>query len=257
MLQRFRAFLEIEFRFIANSKEADAYKAELLDNLMARADDMVKAGEKDEDKIYKSCIEQLGDFRETLENFKKTVNPKYQAKRAVNVLIYCLLFSVAVVGAYLAVSFTKAMPWSNSWLILVGGFLGGIVVMSVYACVVLVMKKKYALGRPLIHVAIVLSTVVAYLCYSILTPNVWKTSWLLFLIMAILSTGIECIYDFLTESKLANLSLMVFLPVSFSVVYVMLSLSKMLTWHPYWFLPAIAVVFDIVYSLILIKRKLK
>ncbi len=257
MLQRFRAFLEIEFRFIASSKEADAYKAELLDNLMARADDMVKNGEKDEDKIYKSCIEQLGDFRETLQNFKKTINPKFQAKRAINCLIYSLIFAVLVVGAYLAVSFTKAMPWSNSWLILVCGFLGGIVVVSVYACVVLVMKKKFALGRPFLHVAIVLSVVVAYLCYSVLTPNVWKTSWLLFLIMAILSTGIECIYDFLTESKLANLSLMVFMPVAFSVVYVMLCLSKMLTWHPYWFIPAIALVFDVVYALILVKRKLK
>lgn len=257
MLQRFRAFLELEFRFITNTKESDAYKAELLDNLMARADDMVKSGEKDEDKIYDSCINQLGEFRETLSNFQKTINPKYQAKRALKILIYALLFSIVLVGTFLAISFTKVMPWNQSWLILAGGFIGGAVALSVYAFVVLIAKKKYNLARPFIHIAIVLSTVIAYLCYSVLTPDVWGTSWLMFLIMTIMSTGIECIYDFLTESKLANISLMIFLPTSFSIVYVMLSLSKMLSWHPYWFIPAIAVAFDIVLGLVLLKKRLK
>lgn len=257
MLQRFRAFLELEFRFVANSKESDAYKAELLDNLLARADDMVKAGEKDEDKIYDSCIKQLGEFRETLSGYKKTVNPKYQAKKALNMLIYGLIFSLVVVGTFLALSFTAVLPWSKSWIILTSGFIGGAVILSVYAFVVLISKKKYNLARPFIHIAIVLSTVIAYLCYSVITANVWGTSWLMFLIMIIMSTGIECIFDFLTESKLANFSLMVFIPVSFSIVYVMLGLSKMLTWHPYWFIPVIALAFDIVFGLVLLKKKLK
>lgn len=257
MLQRFRAFLELEFRFVASNKDSDAYKAELLDNLMARADDMAKSGEQDEDKIYNTCIEQLGDFRETLATYKKTINPKYQANRALNVLIVSLIYSLLVVGAYLATSFTKAMPWSTSWIILTSGFLGGLVICSVHAFVVLVAKKKYVPARFFIHTAIVLSTVITYLCYSVLTANVWGSSWLIFLIMIILSTGVECIYDFLTDSKLATLSIMVFIPVSFSIVYVMLGLSKMLPWHPYWFIPSIAVAFDIILSLVLLKKKLK
>ncbi len=257
MLQRFRAFLELEFRFIASGKEADAYKAELLDSLIARADDLAKSGEKDEDKIYNACIEKLGEFRETLATFKKTINPKYQANRALNVLIICLIFSIVVVGTYLAISFTKVMGWNTSWIILTSGFLGGIVICCVYAFVVFVAKKKFNLARPFIHVAIILSTVITYLCYSVLTPDVWGSSWLIFLIMVILSTGVECIFDFLTDSKLASFSLMVFLPASFSIVYVMMGISKMLPWHPYWFIPAIAIAFDIVLGLVLIKKKLK
>ena len=51
MLQRFRAFLELEFRELQPTKESEDYKAELLGVLMDCADEMKKNGETDEDKI--------------------------------------------------------------------------------------------------------------------------------------------------------------------------------------------------------------
>ncbi len=261
MLQRFRAFLELAFRELVPTKESEDYKAELLGILMDRADEMKKSGVNDEDEIYKHCIDQLGDFKENFVNFKKAapITPE-KVKRAVKKTAQCALWSglymLVIVAIFLIVSFT-AGPWSKTWLIPVCGALVGLVAVFVYACVVAVKEKRYLRLRFNAALAIILSLIVTYLCYSVLSPvKVWHISWLLFLFIPIIVSGIDLVIAIITESKHVMAGLAVFIMITSTLLYVILGVTGFAPWHPTWLLPMCAAIVDVIMLVLTARFKL-
>lgn len=256
MLERFRAFLELAFRELAPTKESEDYKAELLGILMDRAEEMKKNGEADENVIYKTCIEKLGDFKENFVNFKKAAPAKTVVKKAFNGLLWGGIYMLVLVAIYLIVSFT-AGPWSKTWLILVCGPLAALVGLFVYAAVIAGKRRRYGAMRSEIAVAITLSTVITYLCFSVLNPvSVWHVSWLLFLFLPILLTGVDLLINIITGSKLLNVSIMIFIMIGSTLLYIILGVTGFAAWHPCWLIPVVAFIIDIIIGVLSVRFKL-
>ena len=121
LIDRFKKYLEQQFRAISPTKEAMEYREEVLQNLLDRAQEYKIKGMTDENAIYDLCIDSLGHFKDTLVDFENRLD---NVKRAVPRIGARVLTGIAialfVVIGYLSISFaTRA--WDKTWLILVGG----------------------------------------------------------------------------------------------------------------------------------------
>ena len=115
LIDRFKKYLEQQFRAISPTKEAMEYREEVLQNLLDRAQEYKIKGMTDENAIYDLCIDSLGNFKDTLVDFENRLD---NVKRAVPRIGARVLTGIAialfVVIGYLSVSFaTRA--WDKTF----------------------------------------------------------------------------------------------------------------------------------------------
>ena len=127
MKERFKRYLEQQFRAIRPTMAAMEYREKMLRKLMDRAQELRIKGMDDEDLIYDMCIDELGDFGATLAAFDEEEHKVANAKRNAVLGAVCGVgAALALVVVYLIVSFLVPGSWGLTWLILVGGaFAGG------------------------------------------------------------------------------------------------------------------------------------
>lgn len=257
LTERFKKYLEHQFRMIAPTEEAMEYRQEVLQNLLDRAQEYKIKGMTDENAVYDLCIDSLGDFKATLDDFQNKLS---EVKRVAPKVGACVFTGIAiglfVVIMYLVASFvTKA--WAETWLILVGGAFLGVIAAAVFGIVKLSKKKRYLAVRGLAHVILVLLSVFLFLVLQIVAKV--NYAWLTFLAMviALFISDTSMAYAFNSKTKLFDLLGAV--EVSAVMVYVMLGVTGAAPWHPFWLIPVLAVVIDLViiaaYLMIFSKKK--
>ena len=122
MKERFKRYLEQQFRAIRPTLAAAEYREKMLKQLMDRAQELRIKGMDDEDLIYDMCIDELGDFGATLAAFDEQEHKVANAKRNALLGAVCGVGAVlALVVIYLIVSFLVPNSWGLTWLILEGG----------------------------------------------------------------------------------------------------------------------------------------
>lgn len=243
MINRFKKFLENEFRSIAPSEQAMDYREEILGTLLDRAQEYRIKGMEDEDMIYNLCIESLGDFRVTLKDFelKREALKKTAAKSIAIILSVAAAVIVLTIG-YLAVSFvTKA--WDKTWLIEVGGILIYAVIGLIIPMPLLIQKNKATLLKVIVSGIVSILTVFTYLVLLVMTSI--AQSWLVFLSMPIAILGAIVVVSLFTNSKTLIGELMAFVQTTSALVYVILALRGAIDWTPYWLLPVAGAVVNI------------
>ncbi len=243
LTERFKKFLEQQFRLISPTKEAMEYRLEVLQNLLDRAQEYKIKGMTDEDAIFDLCIDSLGDFKSTLTEFEnKLDNVKKAAPKVGAIALTGIAIALFVVIGYLAVSFaTKA--WADTWLILVGGVFIGIIAGAIFGIVKFAKKKKYIPVRILSQVIVVLVSVFLFLVLQILVGG-GKPYWLTFLMMVVAILFTDTTLAFAFNSKTRYIALLATVEVTSVMVYVMLGFLGGL-WNPYWLIPVVGVVVDI------------
>lgn len=246
MNEKFKKYLEQQFRMIAPSKEAMEYRQEVYANLCDRAHEFKIKGMTDEEAIYDLCIDSLGDFKSTLQDFEnrleevKRVAPKISA-----VALSGIAIALFVVIAYLIVSFVTH-AWDKTWLILVGGVFAGVIAGSVFGIIKITKKsgkKKFLPIRALAQVILVLSFVFLFLILQILVH--FQYSWMTFLIMVIgiLITDTAIAFSYNSKSRIPMLLAAVI--VTCVMVYVILGVTGAVAWHPFWLIIIGGVVIDL------------
>ena len=70
MIDRFKRFLEREFKAIRPTQAAMEYREDLLTQLLEKEQDLRIKGMTDDELIYEMCIDSLGDVRKNLEEFE-------------------------------------------------------------------------------------------------------------------------------------------------------------------------------------------
>lgn len=98
-LERFKAYLDKQFRLVPPSKEAAELREAMLGDLMSRAMDLKEAGHLTDDEIYNKCIDSLGDYTYMLNELRlkplDTVkSPGFQ--RSVLLALTVVLFAVVL-----------------------------------------------------------------------------------------------------------------------------------------------------------------
>lgn len=253
MINKFKKFLEDEFRSIAPTEQAMDYREEILGTLLDRAQEYRIKGMEDDEMIYNLCIESLGDFRATLQDFeqrRELVKKKAAKNTAISLAVIGSVLLLTIV--FLAVSFVTG-AWGKTWLIEVCGILLFAIAGLIIPMPKLMQQGKTTLLKLIISGIVTLITVIIYLILLIMT-NV-NSSWLVFVAMPIAILGAIVVVSLFTNSKAVIGELMGFIQTTSALLYVILAIRGVIQWSPYWLMPvggavlciAVAVIAMLVY----------
>ncbi|MEG2450265.1 MAG: hypothetical protein RSB09_00880 [Clostridia bacterium] len=258
MKERFKRYLEREFRAIPPTEAAMEYRQKTLAKMLDRAQELRIKGIVDEELIYDMVIDELGDFRTSLMEFSNKVNKNGQRKRqAVFFISFIVAAFLALVTAYLIVSFAVPGIWGKSWLILVGGIFVGIIIVCLAFVALGITKKRFIVSRVALIVAEVLASVFIYLILEILFKV--QYDWLTFLGMVIVLVGSDAFMAMFFKSKSRFFMLAAFMEVFCVMLYVILGIviPGGTFWHPGWLLCLVGIVGIFVEIIVLIARRTK
>lgn len=255
MIERFRNYLEREFNAVAPTKEIIEYREEMLSKLLDKAQEYKIKGMKDEDAIYELCIDSLGDIKATLllREEKKQIEQKVKKKISIGT-IYTVAILLFITTGYLIASFITNL-WAKTWLIEVGGIFLSIIVASAMGIAKAEQKRKHILSRLLTALIITLTSVFVFLILQILFGLTY--SYFTFLVMAILLIFTDMTIAYTTGSKTFIIELLAFIETASALIYVMLGITNTVLWHPYWLIPALAGILDIVLLVLFVVSKIK
>ncbi|MBR2486056.1 MAG: hypothetical protein IKB54_06950, partial [Clostridia bacterium] len=125
MKERFKAYLEEQFRTIRPTAAAMKYREQTLVELLERAQELKIKGIDDEELVYLTCIDELGDFKATLKEFDEKEVEVKATKRKIGVgAVLSLALILILTVTYLVVGFVTHL-WHPTWLIMVGGLFAG------------------------------------------------------------------------------------------------------------------------------------
>lgn len=256
MIDRFKRFLEREFKAIRPTQAAMEYREELLTQLLEKEQDLRIKGMTDDELIYEMCIDSLGDIRKNLEEFEnRNVKVKNAKRTALIAVVITVLSVLVVISSYLIVSFAVPNAWSKSWLIIVGGLFAGVTGVVIFLSVLFAKKKKYLPIRALVALCIVLLSVFVFLVLQILFG--FNKSWLTFLVMVVMILGVDAVIADVTGSKFRYVCYAIFIEVFAVMLYIILGITMGL-WHPYWIIIIAGLVVDVLFiSIVLVVKSKK
>ncbi len=236
MKERFKRYLEQQFRAIRPTMAAMEYREKMLRRLMDRAQELRIKGMDDEDLIYDMCIDELGDFGATLAAFDEEEHKVANAKRNAVLGAVCGVgAALALVVVYLIVSFLVPGSWGLTWLILVGGAFAAVIAVAVVLLVKFGKNKKYIPMRLMPVVVIVLLCVYLFLLLQLVAKV--DMAWLVFLAMVIMIAAFDAVLAFITEFKFRWVELPVAIEIVCVMLYVILGIVLgSVFWHPGWLL---------------------
>ena len=236
MKERFKRYLEQQFRAIRPTLAAAEYREKMLKQLMDRAQELRIKGMDDEDLIYDMCIDELGDFGATLAAFDEQEHKVANAKRNALLGAVCGVGAVlALVVIYLIVSFLVPNSWGLTWLILVGGAFAGVIAFSVVLLVKFGKAKKYIAMRLMPPVIIVLLCVYLFLLLQLVAEV--EMAWLTFLVMVMMIAVFDGVMAFITDFKFRWIELPIVIEVFCVMLYVIIGIAAgSAFWHPGWLL---------------------
>ena len=236
MKERFKRYLEQQFRAIRPTLAAAEYREKMLKQLMDRAQELRIKGMDDEDLIYDMCIDELGDFGATLAAFDEQEHKVANAKRNALLGAVCGVGAVlALVVIYLIVSFLVDNSWGLTWLILVGGAFAGVIAFSVVLLVKFGKAKKYIAMRLMPPVIIVLLCVYLFLLLQLVAGV--ERAWLTFLVMVMMIAVFDGVMAFITDFKFRWIELPIVIEVFCVMLYVIIGIAAGAAfWHPGWLL---------------------
>lgn len=236
MKERFKRYLEQQFRAIRPTMAAMEYREKMLRKLVDRAQELRIKGMDDEDLIYDMCIDELGDFGATLAAFDEEEHKVANAKRNAVLGAVCGVgAALALVVVYLIVSFLVPGSWGLTWLILVGGAFAAVIAVAVVLLVKFGKNKKYIPMRLMPVVVIVLLCVYLFLLLQLVAKV--DMAWLVFLAMVIMIAAFDAVLAFITEFKFRWVELPVAIEIVCVMLYVILGIVLgSVFWHPGWLL---------------------
>ena len=236
MKERFKRYLEQQFRAIRPTLAAAEYREKMLKQLMDRAQELRIKGMDDEDLIYDMCIDELGDFGATLAAFDEQEHKVANAKRNALLGAVCGVGAVlALVVIYLIVSFLVPNSWGLTWLILVGGAFAGVIAFSVVLLVKFGKAKKYIAMRLMPPVIIVLLCVYLFLLLQLVAGV--ERAWLTFLVMVMMIAVFDGVMAFITDFKFRWIELPIVIEVFCVMLYVIIGIAAGAAfWTPGWLL---------------------
>lgn len=243
MKEKFKSYLEEKFRRIRPTEAAMKFREQTLVELLERAQELKIKGIEDEELVYLTCIDELGDFDIVLKDFDTKQIETKATKRKIGVGAAISLALVATLTVtYLVVGFVTHI-WHPTWLVMVGGLLAGGAVAMLIASVKFIRAKKYLPVRAMLAATEIMASVFTFLLLQLVFHL--SGSWMTFLAMVVLILGTDTGMAFLTGSKAKWFELPVFVEIFGVMLFVILGIVTR-AWHPTWLLCLVGVVFVIV-----------
>ncbi len=245
-MKNFLEYVDKSFEGMKETESLYRYKQKLIAEMTERANELVAAGLKD-DKIIAAIIMEeypdlVGAYKAKMKE-KATMSKKSRNGSLLAVGVLGGIFGV--VCLYLAISFLTG-AWGKTWMLLVGGIFAVLVLLFVALAGKLTKKKgKFGFAsRILSAAAVLLIAVYMFLFTTIIVPV--PGSWIIFILAVPFAMIFDMLLSYKFNKKTGIFSILLYVPVIFTLFYVVLGIAKVLPWHPGWLLILFGVLVDII-----------
>ena len=254
-MNRFIEHIEESCKNLADNQSTFHYKKMILDKMTAKADELTRTGLKDEKVLAELVANDFGNLEEGYAEYEKKKKRKKLLK--VGLPVGSLVFLIMILITYFVVSATTD-AWNKTWLIIVGG-----VFTILVFCLTLVIVKLCSMRRvfhPIARVLIVSCTIILTV-FTFLLLHITMPSE--FLVWPTLPAGIivaligDIIFAFTTKQKLRTISFFVYMPVMTTMLYIILSAYKVVSWGAGWPVILLGLLIDVAYIICIIISNMK
>lgn len=253
-MNRFIEHIENSCKNLADNQSTFSYKKMVLDKMTKRADEIAGTGLKDEKVLADLMAEEFCDLEADYEKHEKLKRRKKLLK--VGLPVGSLVFLILLLIAFFAVS-SATGAWSKAWLIIVGGVFAVVIMwMSIAIAKLCTMRRVFhPIARVLIAGCALMFAVFMFLCFLMLMPEL--------LVWPILPAGViiallaDLAFAFVTKQKLRTISLFVYMPTISTMLYIILSAYRFVTWSAGWPIIFIGLAIDAAYIIYIIMSNMK
>lgn len=241
----FTDWAQQELSALPNTKTAYLYKQQVIAKMTERANELVKMGLNDNKVINELIIDEFKNIKHEFYSSQKKKEDKNKKKTVGKLgVIAGLGLVLLLVIVYLAISFLTGL-WGKTWLILVCGIL------SVVGGGMLLSSAKIKSGKPvynfssrvLMAASIMIFTTVLFLImtFAFALPK----AYLIFLIGVAGMLAADCAMAVVAKQKTAIFTLLLYVPVIASLLYVIGGLVGIIPWHPGWMIIVLSLAADL------------
>ncbi len=256
-LERFKAYLDKQFKLVPPSKEAAELREAMLGDLMSRAMDLKESGGLNDDEIYDKCIESSGDYSPMLNELRmkplQTVkSPRFQ--RGVLVSLTIVLFAVVT---YLILGVALKGFWG------VGAYTifptMAIALYAVFTARVLEhnikLKRHYTTDIIIFSYGVIAALALFFVLWLAGGISPAKT-WVSFTYLPFWALFSVALTTYLFRKKSVSvLSALAFVTLGVPVYLTSAVATGM--WHPLWIIIVVAVLIGLVYAIFRLSGKIK
>lgn len=242
-------YIEESCKNIEDNHISYIFKKQLLDEMTERANEMTKAGLRDEKVITDLLADEYPDIEKQYKDFEKKEKKKARGKFLRTVFaIGGVLFFIAIFVAYFSVSHSTG-AWDKTWLIIVGGIFSMIIFYVSF-----LIKRLYhwhrflhPLARILLAGCVILASVFTFLFVLMMSDP--GMSWIIVIIGVMAAFIADLIFAFVTKQKFRTLSLFAYMPALTTMLYIVLAGSGVITWLAGWPIILTGLAIDLIIAL--------
>ncbi len=242
-------YIEESCKNIEDNHISYIFKKRLLDEMTERANEITKAGLRDEKVLTDLLSAEYPDIENQYKDFEKKEKKNARSKFLRMVFaVGGVLFFVAIFVAYFSISRTTG-AWDKTWLIIVGGIFSMIIFYVSF-----LIKRLYhwhrflhPLARILLAGCVMLVSVFAFLFVLMMfDPGI---SWII-VILGVMATFIaDLVFAFATKQKFRTVSLFAYMPALTTMLYIVLAGSGVVTWLAGWPIILVGLAIDLIIAL--------
>lgn len=253
-MNRFIEYIEASCKNLGNDQSAYHYKKKILNEMTKRADEITKAGLKDEKVLTEIITNEFGDLEAGYAVYEKKIRRKKLLK--VGLPVGGLIFLILMFVAYFTVSALTG-AWNKTWLIIVGGVFALVIFCLSLAIAKLCTMRRvfHPIARVLIAGCALLFAVFMFLFFLMMMPEL--------LVWPILPGGViiallcDLVFAFVTKQKLRTISLFVYMPTVSTMLYIILSAYNIVSWSAGWPIILLGLAADVAYIIYVIISNMK
>ena len=245
-MKNFLEYIDKSFEGMKETESLYRYKQKLIAEMTERANELVAAGLKDDKIIAAIIMEEYPDLAGGYKAKMKEKATMSKKSRTGSLFVVGALGGIfGAVCLYLAVSFLTG-AWGKTWMLLLGGIFAVLVVLFVLLSGKITKKKgKFGIvPRFLCGASVMLIAVYMFLFTTIIVPV--PGSWVIFILAVPFAMIFDMLLSYKFNKKTVIFSILVYIPVIFTLFYVVLGIAKVLPWHPGWLLILFGIFADIV-----------
>lgn len=220
------------------------YKRMLYDEITERANQITASGLKDEKVLGDLIRDEYPNIKENYKSYYDAKTKKLREKRRIKLTAIGSVFTFIIMFiAYFGVSFSTHR-WSNSWLIIVGGIFGLIILWLSFAIKKLCTMKKifHPVARILTAICIMMATVFAFL-FALAFLHMAK-AWTIVLMGIIAMFVADAVFATVTKQKLYIINYFLYIPSIFTMLFVILGAFSVVSWRWGWLLIILGLIID-------------
>lgn len=243
-MEQFIKYIDSELPPQKNNDLLYRFKRSVLDEMNARYSEVMQRGITNTKVITDLVISEYPNLQSDFEKF--TIQQKAKNKTRRRLILNTagsVIYLLCIIISFLGISFLTH-KWAYTWLIVVDGILLWVVyLLHLSMKKILTFKKIFHIFARLVFAGgLMVLSVAIFLFVRIMTGN--TLSWLI-LIAGVASMFIgDAVFSVVTKRRLAVLSILLYIPVVATMLYIILSAAAIIPWNAGWILIIISLIID-------------